>query len=71
MSYQPFLDQKWASYEGPDIYMYMIIRSNIYDITSIYQSAYFKFLRPTERGSLPNQERPKRPCGSKILKFGI
>ena len=30
--------------------MYMIILSNIYDITSIYQSAYFKFLRPTERG---------------------
>ena len=52
MSYQPFLDQKWASYEGPDIYMYMIIRSNIYDITSIYQSAYFKFLRPTKGGHL-------------------
>ena len=55
MSYQPFLDQKWASYEGPDIYMYMIIRSNIYDITSIYQSAYFKFLMADRGGSLLNQ----------------
>jgi hypothetical protein len=63
MSYQPFLDQKWASHEGPDInilflllrYIYMIIRCNFYDINSmIYIRVliiYFKFLMADRGGS--------------------